>query len=604
MNEQIQQKSSFSADVLDLGQNARILCVADIRGNLSQINELAKEANAQAVIHTGDFGFYDSDSLPRVSNKTLRHIIQYSPLEKFQRLRTSLNNKSNTTGPSADQIRREVTSSPELSELPEFLRGEKRFSVPVYTVWGACEDVKVVEKFRAKEFNIDNLFILDEATSHLINVGGIRLRLLGLGGALVYHKLFDCGEGITTIAGGQGTMWTTVLQMGELIDTANKCFDPSTTRMLVTHASPGREGLISQLGTVLKADISISAALHFRYSTSYNDFSVNPDVSHYKAKLASARQSFMDVWDTVKAKVEPACAQHQKALLYNAIEAFNRMPTHEAALQENENAHFRNLWNFNLSDAAFGSLVLDIKEGRVGAELKSSGFNFGYRRQTKPVHQAKQNAVQSQTQSRAPSATPQSVNVETAQPPKTAESTRTDEPHTETTDKSINGDVQTVILGEKQVFFRDLPGLFIAPVNSEEEIEPLLDPLDWKTKTSITLRDRKFGSTKFAYVIFSSKEAAQKALERAKKDGPIEVKLKEPSSHSYRSSASDSEGFRGRGRGRTRGFRGPARPRGGSSYRESGKEQGGTVGKDNQVQTQTQTQTQKAAPTGPAVDSK
>jgi hypothetical protein len=28
------------------------------------------------------------------------------------------------------------------------------------------------------------------------------------------------GEGYATIAGGQGTMWTTALQIGELVDTA------------------------------------------------------------------------------------------------------------------------------------------------------------------------------------------------------------------------------------------------------------------------------------------------------------------------------------------------------------------------------------------------
>jgi hypothetical protein len=35
----------------------RILCVADIRGNISHLNTLAAEANAKAIIHTGDFGF-------------------------------------------------------------------------------------------------------------------------------------------------------------------------------------------------------------------------------------------------------------------------------------------------------------------------------------------------------------------------------------------------------------------------------------------------------------------------------------------------------------------------------------------------------------------
>lgn len=38
--------------------NGRILCIADIRGRLSALNDLAREANAAAIIHTGDFGFF------------------------------------------------------------------------------------------------------------------------------------------------------------------------------------------------------------------------------------------------------------------------------------------------------------------------------------------------------------------------------------------------------------------------------------------------------------------------------------------------------------------------------------------------------------------
>ena len=41
----------------------RILCVADVRGRLSSLNDLAKEAGAKAVIHTGDFGFFGECSI-------------------------------------------------------------------------------------------------------------------------------------------------------------------------------------------------------------------------------------------------------------------------------------------------------------------------------------------------------------------------------------------------------------------------------------------------------------------------------------------------------------------------------------------------------------
>lgn len=47
----------------------RILCIADIRGDLSLLNTLAASTRASAVIHTGDFGFYDENSLHTISEK-------------------------------------------------------------------------------------------------------------------------------------------------------------------------------------------------------------------------------------------------------------------------------------------------------------------------------------------------------------------------------------------------------------------------------------------------------------------------------------------------------------------------------------------------------
>ncbi|CRK41645.1 hypothetical protein BN1708_016884, partial [Verticillium longisporum] len=167
----------------------------------------------------------------------------------------------------------------------------------------------------------------------LLELGGVKLRLLGLGGAVVMHKLFDNGEGRTTIAGGQGTMWTTLLQMGELVDTAHRVYDPTETRVFVTHASPAREGILNQLSVTLKADFSISAGLHFRYGSSYNEFSVNPTLDHYRGKLAASKASFNDVWETVKSEVEPAISQNeaQQNLLKNALAIVEKMPSTAAA---------------------------------------------------------------------------------------------------------------------------------------------------------------------------------------------------------------------------------------------------------------------------------
>lgn len=248
----------------------------------------------------------------------------------------------------------------------------------------------MLEKLRSGEYKVDNLHVIDEAHSRLLDVGGVKLRLLGLGGAVVMHKMFDNGEGRTTIAGGQGTMWTTLLQIGELIDTANRVYDPTETRLLITHASPAREGLLNQLSVSLKADFSISAGLHFRYGSSYNEFSVNPSLDHYRGKLSGSKAQFFDVWETVKHEVQPAVSENeaQNKLLQLALELVSKMPSTASGGnpfgggppngQVDESA-FKNMWNFNLADAAFGWLVLDIDNGRIGTEMRAQGFNFSHR---------------------------------------------------------------------------------------------------------------------------------------------------------------------------------------------------------------------------------
>lgn len=40
-----------------------------VTGSLRQLNELARNAKADYILHTGDFGFYDDASLERIAEK-------------------------------------------------------------------------------------------------------------------------------------------------------------------------------------------------------------------------------------------------------------------------------------------------------------------------------------------------------------------------------------------------------------------------------------------------------------------------------------------------------------------------------------------------------
>ncbi|KAI8645318.1 hypothetical protein BD408DRAFT_412138, partial [Parasitella parasitica] len=369
----------------------RILCTADVRGHISELNRLAREFNAQYIIHTGDFGFYDKSSLNRIGERPLKHWIQYTTLVPTK-TRTSL------LASSPEQIYSTLESSPHtlLSEFSEFLAGIKTLDVPVYTVWGACEDVAIIEKFRSKEYHIHNLFLLDEASTHVLEVGGVSLRLFGLGGAVVQHKLFDNGEGTDTIAGGLGVMWTTALQIGELVKLALQVYDPTETRMLVTHASPGREGLLAQLALTLHADFTISAGLHFRYNIAYNEFACQPEIDHFRNRLIQSQELFMQLWNAIKEQVEESVDQEQYSLLQHALDVVNRIPPSLACLEESssqasswerDELAYKNMWNFNLPDAAYGSLLFDVHQGIMASEMRSYGLNFSYRKQKQQQQQ-------------------------------------------------------------------------------------------------------------------------------------------------------------------------------------------------------------------------
>lgn len=53
--------------------------VLTVTGNLQSLNQLAADARANYIIHTGDFGFYDDKSLERIAEKCVHqnHMIAW-----------------------------------------------------------------------------------------------------------------------------------------------------------------------------------------------------------------------------------------------------------------------------------------------------------------------------------------------------------------------------------------------------------------------------------------------------------------------------------------------------------------------------------------------
>eukprot|EP01137_Pigoraptor_chileana_P018295 Opistho-2@77557 len=382
-----------------LERKTRYLVVADVDGRWSLLNSAIRRFGADFVISCGNFGFYDERSADKLSDREVRSRVTQSHLPPTE--------KNRLLSLSAADLRAAVVQRAMLSDLPSFVvkrdgkqPGESRdgeskdtpqqsqgtpkgkagarpdagqlrtFHAPVYTVWGDREDLRVVECFRDGSYSCGNLFLLDHARSHRPAPG---IRLFGIGGDFAYTKLFDNGDGEGSVAGAGGRLWVTMLQLGELMDTVTKetaaqrgdgAQDaPEDTKILVTHASPSREPLISLLAALLKADFSLSASTSAGHVLSYSDIAVG-DPAEADRRQSHARSEVLALWNQVKDTIAGFCSEEQMRLFKLALRLTEPCP--KDALKR--------LWNVCTSRIDSGHAVLCVdKRGAVGIETCSEG---------------------------------------------------------------------------------------------------------------------------------------------------------------------------------------------------------------------------------------
>ena len=111
-------------------------------------------------------------------------------------------------------------------------------------------------------------------------------------------------------------------------------------------------------------------------------------MDHFYNHVTASRTSFSDVWETGKPEVCPIVEAPQKKLLDDILQILEMYTSEEC--DSMDEVRFKNLWNINLPNASFRSLILDIKDGQVASEQRSegnppsmtmltTGFNFDYR---------------------------------------------------------------------------------------------------------------------------------------------------------------------------------------------------------------------------------
>ncbi|GME97088.1 unnamed protein product [[Candida] boidinii] len=454
----------------------KILCVADIRGELSLFNKLAKDYSADVIVHTGNFGFLDKGSIDRIHESYLRHVVEFSPLLS-EELIIRISKLSKVTGDNVEHLSNDdenlktLLKDQPISELEQFIKGELKLEVPVYTIYGMCEDSLVINKFKYGVYDVPNLHIVDDGSIHTINLNdGRSLLFAGIGGSFSYHKLFHQGSAmdlkdiigdpdkfedldpdgvILPVSGDPGNIWITFLQLGKLVYTLTKFSESNpelfnrSIKIFISHQSPSREPLIEHLSIFFKMDYTISNSLHFKYSSSYNELSINPSFESFKLKFSEARNKLASIWKNIQFKFERLLFKLNDPMMITCIEMgleiFDKIPISTKGIddilplqlsqssndendmgnngsgaytdsngssngqQTNNNSNnndvyksrelnniirqlndlyyvaFQNTWHFNLCDLSCGALILNIVDGRVEMEMSATGFDFNFR---------------------------------------------------------------------------------------------------------------------------------------------------------------------------------------------------------------------------------
>lgn len=105
--------------------------------------------NADMVIHAGDFGFYDEQSICRLSPRELCLLVSHSPVWR----QCEVDKQTNR-----ERLIEIVKENRLLGDFPDYLSGKKMFSVPVYAVWGNHEDVQVLRQLNTCPTTISKNF--------------------------------------------------------------------------------------------------------------------------------------------------------------------------------------------------------------------------------------------------------------------------------------------------------------------------------------------------------------------------------------------------------------------------------------------------------------
>ena len=324
----------------------RFLLISDTHGKLGVIDELAAFVRADAVIHAGDFGFFDDGSIDRLSDRELRLQVAHSDLPQIEKA-TILALPRNGLTEAARKHRL-------LGGFQPYPDGAESFSVPVYAVWGNHEDRDVVERLIHGDVAVKNLHILHPRQGY--RVGPVFV--YGLGGNLLPgSKMMQ-----HPIAGGQGKIWSTLSQYADLVETVERDADPAMVRIFVSHVSPGKEPFVELIGARTRADFTVSGHMGAPTCMVWNPFAVSA--------VEDAKKRMSDGLDSVRESCLKA-VKSNVSWVEERLEYIGRVPEDTVRVGRGLKVPrwYRRMTHINLPDACVGYAVLDIDE--TGSKLQT-----------------------------------------------------------------------------------------------------------------------------------------------------------------------------------------------------------------------------------------
>lgn len=392
----------------------RLVAVSDIHGNWDALDDIAAEHTPLAIIHTGNFGFWNLGTVERaVDVSYLKQIVAFLhvllrakvvTLNDFSIISTphasaKIDPQSNgdKSLPAASDFRTALMQHEAISHMDKYISGEKQLPCPVYTIVGPLDDPVIVEQFISGALQIPNLHLVSHDRAYTLKVleDGPVIRLYGLGGNVKVHSLFDNGSVEGSLSGKVGDLWITLAQVAELYLHHQK-LDPDllVVKIFMTHSPVIKTPLLEHLAIVTGADITVSQGLHFKYPVLGNGMSFVDSmggsagyIENYRSKFSRLRMILGELWLVIKSDVSRILAEdpEMKNLIELGLSLFDKIPvtisdstekivrltlnnTDEEDMDDSEISKlslkkindmyfsaYYNLWHFNLCDHLIGT---------------------------------------------------------------------------------------------------------------------------------------------------------------------------------------------------------------------------------------------------------